>query len=83
VSFAVLALGVAGAGVLGLALTAIAVAVLPVPPVGKAVVALVGLLLSVAAMGLVSNRITDRAIRAEYGEEPGGQAERPGDDGLG
>ncbi|MBC7306520.1 MAG: hypothetical protein H5T80_06235, partial [Dietzia sp.] len=50
-SFAVLALGVAGAGVLGLALTAIAVAVLPVPPVGKAVVALVGLLLSVAAMG--------------------------------
>lgn len=83
VSFAVLALGVAGSGVAGLALTALAVALLPVPAVGKAVVALVGLILTVAAMGLVSNRITDRAIRAEYGEEPGGQAELPGDDGLG
>ena len=82
-SFAVLALSVAGSGVVVLALTALAVALLPVPPVGRAVVALVGLILAVAAMGLASNRITDRAIRAEYGEEPGGQAERPGDDGLG
>lgn len=48
-----------------------------------AVLAPVGLILAVATMGLVSNRITDRAIRAEDGEEPGGQAERPGDDGLG
>ena len=82
-SFAVLALGVAGAGVFGLALTALAVAVLPVPPVGRAVIALVGMILTVAAMGLVSHRITDRAIRAEYGQEPDGQAETPGDDGLG
>ncbi|UVE95107.1 MULTISPECIES: hypothetical protein [unclassified Dietzia] len=82
-SFAQLALGVAGAGVSGLALTALAVALLPVPPAGKALVALVGVILSIVAMGLVSNRITDRAIRAEYGEEPGGQAEHAGDDGLG
>lgn len=82
-SFAVLALSVAGSGVVVLALTALAVALLPVPPVGRAVVALVGLILAVAAMGLASNRITDRAIRAEYGEEPGGQTERAGEDGLG
>ena len=42
-----------------------------------------GVVATVAAMGLTSRRFTDRAIRAEYGEEPGGQAERPADDGLG
>lgn len=82
-SFAVLALGVAGSGVLVLASTALAVALLPVPPAVRAVIALVGVILAVVAMGLVSNRITDRAIRAEYGEEPGGQAEPSGEDGLG
>ncbi|MGN0101229.1 hypothetical protein [Dietzia sp. CH92] len=82
-SFAVLALAVAGAGVAGLALTALATAFLPVPPAGRAVAALLGLVATVAAMGWTSRRLTDRAIRAEYGEEPGGQAERPGGDGLG
>ncbi|EFV90984.1 hypothetical protein ES5_13383 [Dietzia cinnamea P4] len=82
-SFAALAMAVAGAGVLVLALTALAVALLPLPPAGRAVVALVGVVATVAAMGLTSRRITDRAIRAEYGEEPGGQAERRADDGLG
>ena len=83
VSFAVLALGVAGAGVLVLAVTALAVALLPVPPAVRAIVALVGIVVTVAAMGRVSNYITDRAIRAEYGEEPGRQAETPDGDGLG
>jgi len=83
VSFAALALAVAGAGVLVLALTALAVALLPLPPAGRAVVALAGVVATVAAMGLTSRRFTDRAIRAEYGEEPGEQAERPADDGLG
>ena len=69
-SFAVLALGVSGAGVLFLGLTALAVALLPLPPAGRAVVALVGVILTVVAMGVVSTRITDRAIRAEYGDEP-------------
>ena len=82
-SFAALALAVAGAGVLVLALTALAVALLPLPPAGRAVVALAGVVATVAAMGLTSRRFTDRAIRAEYGEEPGGQAERTADDGLG
>lgn len=70
VSFAVLALGVSGAGVLVLGLTALAVALFPLPPAGRAVVALVGVILTVVAMGVVSTRITDRAIRAEYGDEP-------------
>lgn len=72
-SFAVLALGVSGAGVLFLGLTALAVALLPLPPIGRAVVALVGVVLTVVAMGVASNRITDRAIRAEYGDDPDGQ----------
>ncbi|AWH95246.1 hypothetical protein [Dietzia psychralcaliphila] len=72
-SFAVLALWVSGAGVLFLGLTALAVALLPLPPAGRAVVALVGVVLTVVAMGVVSSRITDRAIRAEYGDEPDGQ----------
>ena len=50
-SFAVLALAVAGAGVAGLALTALATAFLPVPPAGRAVAALLGLAL---ATGLVN-----------------------------
>lgn len=70
ISFATLALGVAGAGVLFLGLTTLAVALLPLPPVGKAVVALVGVVLTIAAMGVASNRITARAIRAEYGDDP-------------
>ncbi|MET3859748.1 hypothetical protein ABIE38_000645 [Dietzia sp. 2505] len=74
VSFAVLALGVSGAGVLSLGLTALAVALLPLPPVGRAVVALVGVVLTVVAMGVASTRITDRAIRAEYGDEPAVEA---------
>jgi hypothetical protein len=69
-SFATLALGVAGAGVLFLALTTLAVALIPLPPVGRAVVALVGVVLTIVAMGVVSNRITARAIRAEYGGDP-------------
>lgn len=66
-----------------LAVTALAVALLPLPPLGRALVALAGLVLAVAAMGLVSHRITDRAIRAEYGDEPDGQAEGHDGDGLG
>ena len=73
-SFAILALGVAGAGVLLLGLTTLAVAMLPLPPVGRAVVALVGVVLTIAAMGLASNRITARAIRAEYGDDVPGEA---------
>ncbi|MDV8001768.1 hypothetical protein [Rhodococcus sp. IEGM 1408] len=78
ISFATLALGVAGAGVLFLGLTTLAVALLPLPPVGKAVVALVGVVLTITAMGVASNRITARAIRAEYGDDPHeGPDERP------
>ena len=70
VSFAALALWVSGAGVLALGLTALAVALLPLPPAGRAVVAVVGIIAAIAAMGVVSSRITDRAIRAEYGDAP-------------
>lgn len=96
VSFAVLALWVSGAGVVLLGLTALAVALLPLPPAGRAVVAVLGLVATVAAMGVASNRITDRAIRAEYGSDPDetgsapavpptpeGDATSPRDDGLG
>ena len=90
-SFAVLALSVAGAGVLGLALTGAAVALLPLPPVGRALALLVGLVATVAAMGVASNRVTARAIRAEYGDDEAGEAHEPGEaddrrgagDGLG
>lgn len=71
---------------LGLALTAVVVALLPVGPVGRAVAALVGIVLTIVAMGVASNRITDRAIRAEYGDEASGEVGddgRPGRDGLG
>ena len=79
-SFAILALGVAGAGVLFLGLTTLAVALLPVPPVGKAVVALVGVVLAIAAMGVASGRITARAIRAEYGDDlEEGSDDHPGE----
>ncbi|PAY24459.1 hypothetical protein CEY15_03145 [Dietzia natronolimnaea] len=74
-SFAALALGVCGAGVVSLGLTALAVALLPLPPVGLAVLAVVGVIVTVVAMGVVSTRLTDRAIRAEYGDEPGNEAE--------
>ncbi|MDX2357287.1 hypothetical protein [Dietzia sp. PP-33] len=98
VSFAVLALWVSGAGVLFLGLTTLAVALVPLPPVGRAVVALLGVVLTIAAMGVASSRITDRAIRAEYGDEPDsppgarggeqpgpaeGEEKRPPADGLG
>ena len=85
-SFAVLALWVAGAGVLCLGLTAVAVAVIPVGPAGRAIIALVGIVVTIAAMGVTSSRITDRAIRAEYGDDPSavvGDDGRPGPDGLG
>ncbi|MBB1030536.1 hypothetical protein G6027_06495 [Dietzia sp. SLG310A2-38A2] len=82
-SFAVLALGVSGAGVLVLGLTALAVALLPLPPVGRAVVALTGVVLTVVAMGVVSTRITDRAIRAEYGDDPAHEAGVEADARLG
>lgn len=85
-SFATLAIAVCGVGVLVLALTAAAAALLPLPPVGLAIVVLLGLVLTVVAMGVVSNRLTDRAIRAEYGDEPEGEAgdgDRPATDGLG
>ena len=42
---------VAGAGVLCLGLTAVAVAVIPVGPAGRAVIALVGIVVTIAAMG--------------------------------
>lgn len=86
VSFATIALCVAGAGVLGLGLTALAVALVPFGPVGRAVLALAGVVLTIVAMGVTSSRITDRAIRAEYGDDPTGAVgadERPGPDGLG
>lgn len=70
VSFAALALGVTGAGVLVLGLTATAVALLPVPPLGRLVVAAAGLILTIVAMAAVSHHVTARAIRAEYGEAP-------------
>ncbi|GAA3519684.1 hypothetical protein [Dietzia aurantiaca] len=80
-SFASLALWVAGAGALGLALTAIVVAVLPIGPVGRAVAALAGIVLTIVAMGVASRRITDRAIRAEYGDYPSGEVADDGDPG--
>ena len=86
VSFAVLALCVAGAGVLGLGITAVAVAVIPASPGWRAIVALAGIILTIVAMGVTSSRITDRAIRAEYGNDPAGEVadgERAGTDGLG
>lgn len=76
-SFAILALGVAGAGVLCLGLTTLAVALLPLPPVGKAVAALIGVIVTIAAMGLTSGRITDRAIRAGYGDDPDDGSDQP------
>ncbi|WP_010542507.1 hypothetical protein [Dietzia alimentaria] len=85
-SFATLAIAVTGIGVLVLALTAAATALLPLPPVGRAIVALLGLVLTIVAMGVVSNRLTARAIRAEYGDEPEaevGDGDRPVTDGLG
>ena len=85
-SFATLALWVAGAGVLGLALTAVLVGVLPLSPAGRAGGALAGVVPTIAAMGVPSNRTTDRAIRAEYGGEPAdgvGDDDDTGRDGLG
>lgn len=75
VSFAILALAVASTGVVFLALTTLAVALLPLEPVGRAVVALSGVVLTIVAMGVTSNRMTDRALRAEYGDDPGGPAD--------
>ena len=86
VSFAMLALCVAGAGVLGLGITAVVVAVIPAGPVWQAIVVLAGIIVTIAAMGVTSSRITDRAIRAEFGEDPTGEVgddKRPGPVGLG
>lgn len=69
VSFAAIALWVVGAGVAGLALTAAAVALLPLAPAGRALVLLAGIVLTVVAMAAASNRITARAIRAEFGDD--------------
>jgi hypothetical protein len=81
VSFAGLALAVAGAGVACLAVTAAAVALLPLPPYGRALVLLAGIAVTLAAMSVTSRRITDRAIRAEFGDETDGTVEtdEPGD----
>ena len=84
--FATLAIAVTGTGVLVLALTAAATALLPLPPIGRAIVALLGLVLTIVAMGVVSNRLTARAIRAEYGDEleaDVGDGGGPVADGLG
>lgn len=82
VSFASLALWVAGSGVLVLGLTAVAVSLLPVPPVGRAVIVVVGVVLTIVAMGVASHRVTARAIRAEYGDDlgEGGTGDHTGGD---
>src|SRR5699024_5106937 len=71
VSFATLALWVAGAGVAGVALTAVAVRALPLPPAGRAVVAGGGIVGTVVAMGAASRDITARAVPAEDGDDDG------------
>lgn len=79
-SLATLALWVAGAGVLGMALTAVVVVLLPLSPVGRAIAALVGIVVTIALMGIASSKITNRAIRAEYGDDPAdevGDGDRP------
>ena len=48
-----------------------AVGALPLPPAGRAVVAVVGIVGTIVAMGLASRHITARAIRAEYGDDDG------------
>ena len=75
------ALTVAGSGVAGLALTAAAVALLPIAPAGRALVLLLGVVLTLVAMSVASNRITDRAIRAEFGDEDSGDEEPDEADG--
>lgn len=59
----------------GMALTAAAVGLLPLPPAGRAIAALVGIVVTIVAMGLASNHVTNRAIRAEYGDEYGSEGE--------
>lgn len=71
-SFATVALWVAGAGILAMALTAAAVALLPLAPTGRALVALAGIALTIVAMGAASNHVTKRAIRAEFGDDRSG-----------
>src|SRR5699024_2748524 len=71
VSFATLALWVAGAGVAGVALAAVADVALPLPPPGRAMGAVVGIAGTLAAGGLASRNITARAVRAEDGDADG------------
>lgn len=69
-SFATIALWVAGAGIAAMALTAIALAVIPLAPAGKALLALAGIVLTIVAMSVASSQATKRALRAEYGNNP-------------
>lgn len=50
-----------------MALTAIAIALIPLAPAGKALLALAGIVLTIVAMSVASSQATKRAIRAEYG----------------
>lgn len=78
-SFATVALWVAGAGVLAMALTAAAVALLPLAPVGRALVGLAGIVLTIVAIGLASDHVTTRAIRSEFGDDQNGGVGPEGD----
>lgn len=65
-SFAMLALCVVGAAVVVMVLTVAAVYV--VPDSYKLAVAIVGLIATIAAMAVVSNLMTNRAIRQSFPE---------------
>ena len=69
-SFASIALAVAGAAVAVLAVTGILVVALPVAPGVRVGIAVVGVVLAVVAMGVASSKMTDRAIRSQFGPEP-------------
>lgn len=66
-----------------MAVTAIAVAFVPVGPQGKAVIALAGIVLTIGAMAFASNRITRRAIRAEFGDDLDEEIDSAADGGTG
>lgn len=66
-TFAEIALAVVGAAVVVLALTAAAVALLPVSPRARAGIAILGIAGTLSIMSVVSTRMSDRAVRAEYG----------------
>ena len=89
VTFAEIALAVVGAAVVVLALTALAVALMPVSPRARAGIAILGIAGTLAIMSVVSNKMSDRAVRAEFGpadhpsEDPGavdpGETSAPGE----